>query len=360
MPTVRPEVLERIAVSTFIAVGVSVEEAQIVGRSLVKANLAGHDSHGVIRVSQYLSAIQKGEVVPGAPFEVVHQTPTTAVVDAHWGFGQVAATRAMEIAIAKAEACALGAVAVRRSYHVGRLSDYVEQAAARGLIGLMFLNSHGAAHRTAPWGGAQGRLSTNPIACALPTSGDPIVVDITTSAVAEGKVRVHYNARKPVPDGWLVDSEGHPTNDPAALYATPPGAILPLGGNLGYKGYGLSLMVDLLAGALSGAGCSGCGNTHIGNAFLILVLDLRAFCTREAFTACADGLLAWVKSARLAPGATEILAPGEIERRHACLRQQEGIPLDDETWRQLLQAAERAGLPAGQWQNSPAPSEARS
>ncbi|MBI3944459.1 MAG: Ldh family oxidoreductase [Armatimonadetes bacterium] len=344
MPVLRPEELERIAVGTFVAAGIPADEARIIGRSLVVANLAGHDSHGVIRVAQYLNAIEKGEVVPGAPFEVLRESPASAVVDAHWGFGQVAATRAAELAIAKAEKCSVAGVAVRCSYHVGRLSDYVELAAARGMVGLMFLNSHGAAHRATPWGGAQGRLSTNPIACALPTGADPIVVDITTSAVAEGKVRVHHNARKPVPDGWLIDAEGSPTNDPAALYATPPGAILPLGGNLGYKGFGLSLMVDLLAGALSDAGCSGCANARIGNAFLILVLDLRAFCGPAEFAAHADGLLAWVKSARLAPGAAEILAPGEIERRETRRRQQEGILVDDGTWGQLREAAARAGF----------------
>lgn len=345
MPVVRPDELRRIAEGTLAAAGAPADEARIVARSLVAANLAGHDSHGVLRLPQYLAAIEAGTVVPGAAVEVVRESPVAAVLDAHWAFGQVAATHAAEVAIAKAEAGSLAAVAVRRSAHVGRLADYVELVAAQGMVGLMFVNGHGGAHNTVPWGGADVRLCTNPLAYALPTGGDPIVLDISTSAVAEGKVRTYHIRGVPVPDGWLVDSEGNPTNDPGVLYAKPRGGILPMGGNVGYKGFGLSLMVDLLAGALSGAGCSGPDAERGGNAFLIIALDPGAFAGREQFAAEADALLAWVKSSRLAPGAEEIVAPGEIERRQAERRRREGIPVDEETWRQLLDAAARAGIP---------------
>ncbi|MGC9317770.1 MAG: Ldh family oxidoreductase [Armatimonadota bacterium] len=343
MPVVGPDELERIAEELLAAAGAPADEARIVAGSLVAANLAGHDSHGILRLPQYLAAMEAGGVTPGAPMEVVRETPAAAVLDANWGFGQVAAKRAAEMAIAKAEEGSLAAVAVRRSNHVGRLGEYVELIAARAMVGLMFVNGHGGAHNTVPWGGADRRLCTNPLACALPTSGDPIVLDISTSAVAEGKVRTYRIRGEPVPDDWIVDSEGRPSNDPGVLYASPPGGLLPMGGNVGYKGFGLSLMVDLLAGALSGAGCSGPEPERGGNAFLIMALDSGAFAGRERFATEADALLAWVKSSRLAPGAEEILAPGEIERRER-RRRREGIPVADETWQQLLDAAARAGI----------------
>lgn len=338
MAVVRADELEQVAREALSVAGAPAGEAAIVARSLVAANLAGHDSHGVLRLPQYLAAMGAGRIVPGAAIEIVHETPTTAVLDAHWGFGQVAAHRAAEIALAKAGASGLAAVAVRRSNHVGRLGEFVELIATRGMVGLMFVNGHGGAHNTVPWGGAEARLCTNPLACGLPTGGDPIVIDISTSAVAEGKVRTFRMRGAPVPEGWIVDSAGRPGTDPEVLYAQPPGALLPLGGNVGYKGFALGLMVDVLAGALSGAGCSGPHPERGGNAFTIMAIDPRAFGAEQRFTACTDGLVAWVKSARPAPGFDEVIAPGEIERRAAERRTREGIPLDDGLWAELLEA----------------------
>ena len=343
MPKLVPEVLERISNDLLIAAGVSPEEASVVTRNLVSANLAGHDSHGVMRLPQYIDAIDRGSIVPGAPIDVVTETPATAVLDAHWGFGQVAGLRATEIAIEKAQESHLAAVAVRRSKHVGGLGDYVEAVAATGMVGLMFVNAHGGrGGYMPPWGGADARLSTNPMAAGFPTGGEPIVLDISTTAVAEGKVRTYRIRGEEVPDGWLLDSEGRPTTDPNVLYEKPAGAIQPLGGNVGYKGFGLGLMVDLLAGGLSGAGTSGSGNGG-GNAFTIMAIDPEPFTGEDAFRCSADTLIAWVKSSRLAPGFDEILVPGEIERREAG-RRREGIPVDDDTWGQITAHAERLGV----------------
>ncbi len=343
MPSVAPDDLERITTALLVASGVPEDEAGIVAGNLVSSNLAGHDSHGVMRLPQYLVAIENGSINPGARVECVRETPTTAVLDANWGFGQVAAHHATEIAIEKAREYHLAAVAVRRSKHVGGLGSYVEAIAADGMIGLMFVNGHGGGSYMPPWGGAEARLCTNPLAAGFPTGDEPIVLDISTTAVAEGKVRTYRIRGEEVPDLWLVDSEGRPTNDPNVLYEKPSGAILPLGGNVGYKGFGLGMMVDLLAGGLSGAGTSGSGKGG-GNAFTIMAFDPGVFVGEDAFREDADALVSWVKSSRLAPDFDEILVPGEIERREAA-RRSAAIPVDAETWGQIVEAAERLHIP---------------
>ncbi len=292
-------------------------------------------------------AVERGWVVPGVGNETGRETATSAGGDGDWGFGQVAAKRASEVAMAKANDLALGAVAGRRCNHVGALADYVETIVAAGMIGLMFVNGHGGAHNTVPFGGADRRLCTNPMAAGFPTESEPIVLDISTAAVAEGKVRTYRIAGKPVPDDWIVDSEGRPTNDPNVLYTKPQGAVMPLGGNVGYKGFGLGMMVDLLAGGLSGAGASGPDPERGGNAFTVMALDPEAFVGEDAFRADASSLVEWVKSSRPAPGFDEVIVPGELEQRAMRQRTREGIPLPDETWQQIREAAEEHGVDVG-------------
>jgi uncharacterized oxidoreductase len=318
-----------------MAAGSPQEEAETVTRLLVEANMVGHDSHGVIRIPQYLTSINNGDVQVGARVEVVQETAVALVLDGHWGFGQVIAERAVRMGVGKAKAAGLAAVTIRNSNHIGRLGSYVEDIARQGLIGLLFANAHGAAPSVVPWGGRHGRLATNPLAAGIPrSSGEPIVLDMTTSIVAEGKVRVKRNRGEPVPEGWIVDPEGEPTTDAKAFYGPPRGSILPFGGSAGYKGYGLSVAVDLLAGALSGAGCTGT-STQIGNAVLMLILDVAAFVPAEDFDREVEEFSGWVKSSPPAAGFEEILFPGDIENRERERRGREGIFVEEETWRQI-------------------------
>jgi uncharacterized oxidoreductase len=344
MPDIPADRLQRICTDLLAAAGAPEGEAALVAAALVRANLAGRDSHGVMRLPQYLAGIDSGAIVPGAPIEAVRESPTTAVIDGNWGFGQVAAVRATEMAIAKASEYALAGVAGRRCNHVGALADYVEMIAAEGMVGLIFVNGHGGAHNTVPFGGADRRLCTNPMAAAFPTEADPIVLDISTAAVAEGKVRTYRIAGKPVPDHWIVDSEGRPTNDPNVLYEAPRGALRPLGGNVGYKGFGLGMMVDLLAGGLSGAGTSGPDAERGGNAFTVMAISPEAFAGEGEFRAEASSLVEWVKSSRPAPDFDEVLVPGEIEQRTMQQRSADGVPIPDETWDQIADAAEQRGV----------------
>jgi uncharacterized oxidoreductase len=344
MPIFKADYLQSLSSRIFQAAGASPSEGDRVAELLVEANLAGHDSHGVIRIPQYINSLKEGLIVPGAPIRVENETPATAVVDGNWGFGQVIATHAADLAISKARQHAVSTVTVYNCNHIGRLGSYGLQIARAGLIGLLTVNAHGGARSVAPFGGTARRLATNPIAIAAPSGADPIVLDITTSVVAEGKVRVKRNRGEQTPPGWIIDAEGAPTTDPNKFYGPPPGALLPFGGNAAHKGYGLSVIVDILSGALSRAGCSRPDATRIGNGVFILVLNPAAFTPLDLFKKQVDDFVAYLKSSPTAPGFTEILVPGEVEIREEKRRRAEGIFVEDETWRQITEVAQAHGV----------------
>ena len=201
-------------------------------------------------------------------------------------------------------------------------------------------NNHGASARVAPFGGTRARLATDPMAFGLPTDDPtaPMVIDIATSVVAEGKVRVARNAGRTVPDGWILDAEGQPSNEPAALYSDPPGALLPLGGNAGHKGFGLALVVEALAGALSPAGTTRPKPEHGGNSLFVMAIEPQRFVGRRAFVTSLGDLTHEVKRPPFREGTSEVLLPGELERRIRRERTN-AIPLDDDTWAQLKRVA---------------------
>jgi uncharacterized oxidoreductase len=345
MPTFTPEHLTDIASGVLASAGVPADEAQVIARSLVASNLLGHDSHGVLRLPQYLGMIRDGTVKPGAPVTVARETSCTAVVDGNYGFGQVVARRAVEIAIEKAATHGTSAVAVRHCSHVGRLGEYTAMAADHGMVGMAMINNHGGGLCMAPWGGISRRLSPNPLSFAIPTyEGDPIVLDMTSSVCAEGKLRVLRNQGRAVPEGWVIDAQGRTTTDPVDFYGPPQGALLPLGGPVGYKGFGLGLVMDILAGALSGAGCSGSSDAMGLQGAFLTVTDVASFTTPEEFRREVSGFIRYLKDSPRLPGAGEILIPGEPEFREQRRRLQEGIPIDAETWRQIGAAAQGVGL----------------
>ena len=353
MPVVDPNDLARYLTRVFEATGAPTGDAEAVANHLVDANLKGHDSHGSIRAAQYVAAVADGRIRPGEPIEVEQQSATTAVVNGNWNYGQVVARDAMALAIEKARAEGLGAVAGHRSAHIGRIGAYGEQAAAAGMVAIGYVNGHGGDGGVAPFGGIGRRLATNPLFVAGPT-GDPeapFVLDMATPVVAEGKVRVARNSGTELPPGWIIDQDGKPSTDPWDLYGGDPpgtkprGALLPLGGQAGHKGFGLSLAVDLLAGALTPAGPTGTGESGRGNGFFMLAIDPARFVGRGPFEGALSGLLDYVRQPPYAAGFDEILVPGEPERRRMAERRG-GIPLDDETWRQIEEAAASVGLGA--------------
>ena len=353
MPVFDVDQLKSIGKCIFQAVGSPQTEAEIVAGLLANANLIGHDSHGVIRIPQYLNLIETGQIILNNKIEILRQTKSSAVINGNWGFGQVIASQAMNLAIEKAQLSSVSTVTVQSCNHVGRLADYAQIAANQNLIAMLTVNNHGGGTRVAPWGGSEGRLSTNPICFAIPReSSEPILVDITTSVVAEGKVRVKRNRNEELPEGWIVDSNGNPTNNPNDLYESPMGAILPFGGKVGHKGFALSMVVDILSGALSGAGCSRESPEKLGNAIFMTLFDISSFVPIEEFYQDIDNFVDWIKSAKLAPGFTEITIPGEPEDRTKQKRQKEGIFIEENTWQQIEESAKKVGVDLRKFINS--------
>jgi uncharacterized oxidoreductase len=347
MPTLAPAALESFAAKLLAAGGASAEEAALVAASLVDANLKGYDSHGVMRIPYYVQAIKDGEVVPGQELTILDDGLSRVVADGNWGFGQVQAQRLIKLLAAKAHEVGLALGTMTHSGHIGRLGEYCEQTAAQGLVSMLMVNSHGAAVRVAPPGGKAPRLSTNPLAIGVPHGDAPLVLDFSTSATAEGKVRVKKIAGQPCPEGWLIDSEGRPTCDPNALYGNPPGAILPMGGAQAYKGFGLGLMIEILTGALSGGVCAKeVPYPKKGNCVFILLIDPARFGGIDHFQCEVSQLVEYVKSCPRIDGVSEIILPGDPERRLAAQRVESGIPLDAENWNALVKLGQQLGVAA--------------
>ncbi len=255
----------------FAAAGSHHHEAERIAHYLVEANLVGHDSHGVIQVPRYIDRVRAGTVVANQTVEIVSENEILTVLDGRLGFGQVIGEEAMRIALDKCAKFGLSLVALRNSGHLGRIGDWAEMAAREGKIAILFVNTNGGGILVAPHGGNERRLSADPIAAGVPVpDGPPILLDISTCVIAEGKVRVAANKGVRVPEGCLLDSQGQPTTDPKDFYASPPGVLLPLGG---HKGFALGVIVEVLAGALSGGSCSRPGAKLVCNNMLTIVID---------------------------------------------------------------------------------------
>jgi len=340
MPTLEASCLSDFVARLFEAAGTPEDIARLVANSLVASELAGHASHGVIRVRQYLEAITAGDINPAARPVITRETDTIAMVDARRGFGQLGAHFAMNVTIDKARSQGVAATGVFNCYHVGRLGEWVEMAARRSMIGLAFCNGGRPGGGVAPYGGAARALGTNPIAAAVPVADrPPVVIDFATSATAEGKLRVARNRGQRIPEGWILDAQGRPSTDPNDYYEG--GMLLPAAG---HKGYGLSLLVEFLGGVLTGRGCPALPDFLPGNGVLFLALSIEAFRPLEDFLKEGAALCDRIKAVPPAEGFDEVLLPGEPEYRTAERRRKEGIPVDEATWGWLTEAAAQLGV----------------
>ena len=350
MPVFTPEYLHRAAYHVFRAKGASEQEAETVANHQVKANLTGHDSHGVIHIPEYAERIDRGHIVPGAPFVVEKEAPCTAVINGNWGFGFVVTERAMRMAIEKAKVNGVAAITIHHQSHIGRLGDYPTMALQEGMIGLITADSGAGPKSVAPFGGMDRRLGTNPICIGVPSDLDgPVVMDMATSAVAAGKISLARSRGEQVPQGWIVDKEGLPTTDPHEYYAG--GAILPVGADQGHKGYGLSFMVEVFSALLTGLGFGIDPQARHNDGCFIGVFNVEHFRPLDQFKKEVAEFAQFIKSSPPAAGFTEVLYPGEIEHRTEQRRRAEGIFVEDGTWQQIsglmqtLGVANEVGLP---------------
>jgi uncharacterized oxidoreductase len=349
LPIITSTQLTRISRNLLKAAGASDEEAEVVTRFLVNANLAGVDSHGVIpNLAIYVQGIRSGAIKPGAKIEVRKDTPSTALVDGNWGFGQMICSRAMEIAVGKAKNTGVGAVGVFNCNHIGRLAEYAQMAVENGMVGFIAANCE---PYVAPYGGRTPVLGSNPLCYGIPAgNGKAIVVDYATGAAAEGKVRASLFKSERLPPGWIVDSHGRPSTNPADLYEPPlpperiklAGALLSFGG---YKGYGMGLVVDILAGILTGAGSSqDMTSGWLANGVFMTALKIDNFAPLNEFEERVAKLTKAIKNTPKAEGFEEILIPGEPETRERERRLKNGIPISDMAWQPLVEACKQYGL----------------
>ena len=331
MPIFTPEYLHKAAYNIYRAMGSSEDEAEIVATHQVKANLVGHDSHGVIHITEYVERINKGHIVPGAPFVVEREAPCTAVINGNWGFGFVVTERAMAMAIEKAKTHGVAAITIHYQSHIGRLGDYSTMALKEGMIGLITADSGAGPKSVVPFGGMARRLGTNPICIGMPSDLEgPVLLDMATSAVAAGKISLARSRGEQVPPGWIIDKEGNPTTDPNEYFSG--GAILPVGADQGHKGYGLSFMVEVFSGLLTGLGFGIDPQAKHNDGCFISVFNVEHFRSLTQFKAEVAEFVKFVKTSPPAAGFSEVLYPGEIEHNTEQRRRKEGIYVEDETW----------------------------
>jgi uncharacterized oxidoreductase len=339
MKTIAAANLVAIVAAIMEAGGSGEGEAQAIAQRLVDSNLVGHDSHGVLRVGKYLEWVRAGWLKPNAAPSIVFDSDALAIIDGNRGFGQVVGEFATRFGVAKAAKTGIAMIGLRNCGHLGRLGDWAEIAAAAGQVSLHFLNTSGAM-RVAPFGGGDRRLSTNPLAVGVPQEGaEPVILDITTSTVAEGKLMVALNKGEQVPPGWIVDKHGRPTVEPKDFY--DGGALLTIGA---HKGSGLSIITDLLAGAVTTGRSSDPDDDVLRNNMLSIFIDPAVYDSEGTVLAEARRFVDFVKASPPVKPGEPVLAPGDVERRTRAARLATGVPIDDKTWSDLLAAGAAVGI----------------
>jgi LDH2 family malate/lactate/ureidoglycolate dehydrogenase len=331
MPTVTADRLTQIGTALLQAAGATDDEARAVAIGCVDANLAGHDSHGVIAIPTYIDRIKAGHIMPGAPWTIVQESPTTTVIDGHWGFGFHVNAKAMALTIEKARTANVAACTVFRQSHVGRLAAYPLMAMRQGMIAIATADSGRSPKHVAPFGGREARLGTNPLAIAVPSDLEaPFYLDMATSAVAAGKIQLAVARGEQIPQGWIIDAEGRHTTDPTQY--RKGGALLPLGGSEGYKGSGLAAMVEVLCGLLTGLGFGVEPTGRHNDGVFMAVFNVAAFRPLQQFKREVAEFAHYLKSTPPSDGSSGVFYPGELESIHAQQRRRDGIAIENATW----------------------------
>lgn len=332
MPTLPVDQLHQTATAAFLNAGVPPQETRLVVDLLIKANLAGHDSHGVVRIPSYAAAIERGQIRPGAAIEVIDETPTSVRLNGNANFGQVVLTRAAERALEKSAHTPISLVTATHYSHCGQLGSYAQILSEQNRIGLVLLGKQRGA--VVPTGGRQGRLYQNTLALALPTrNAFPLILDMATSIAPFGKILVQRARNEPCPEGWLIDADGNPSTNPHLDFSSGEGGMLPLGAPLvGQKGSGLSFILGILTTALSGAGRDREGT-------LIIAINPTTYAPIDHFLDEVEHYIDYLHATPPAPGCDQVLAPGERSHRETQRRLQEGIYVEPKTWQQIQDLA---------------------
>ncbi|MDP4023829.1 Ldh family oxidoreductase [Methylobacterium sp. NEAU 140] len=341
--TIDPERLLAFATAVYVRCGMPEADARLSADTLVQADLWGHQSHGVMRLSWYVARLRSGVCAAVAEPETVVDAGAVAVIDGRDAMGQVLTARAMDEAVTRARAHGIGAVALRNSGHFGTAMYYTRMAARAGCVGFLSTN---ASPSMAPWGGREKVVGNNPWSWAAPAGRHaPMVLDIANTGVARGKIYLARQKGLPIPEGWALDAAGAPTTDPAAAIE---GIVLPMAG---HKGYAIAVMMDMLSGVLAGS-ASGTGvagpyqaERRSGAGQFLLALDIARFQPPEDFAARMEALITELKGVPLAQGFDEVFYPGEIEARAEARHRAEGLVLPEDTLADLGRLAEETGVP---------------
>jgi LDH2 family malate/lactate/ureidoglycolate dehydrogenase len=338
MPNFQAARLRRIAAELLKRAGATAEEAEVVAESLIEADLHGYETHGLMRLGQYLQRIRDREIKLGAKPVVMRETPTTVLLDGRWGFGQVTAREAMSIAISKAETHSIGLAAAYNCNHLGRLGEYASLSLTKDMIGFAVCNDYPG---VAPYGSIDPLMGTNPLAIAIPAgSSKAIILDMATSAVSGGRVRLAKLKGERIPLGWIIDKQGKPSTDPADLHGATGviGALLPFGG---YKGSGLGIIIEILAGALAGSGCS---FENKGSGLVVGAVKIETFSPIDVFKASVDRFTEKIKRSRKGSGFEKVFLPGERAQKLREQRLRKGIPIQEGVWEAVKAKAEEFGV----------------
>jgi uncharacterized oxidoreductase len=336
--------LTRAIVAVLAAAGSAQGEADHVARSLVEANLRGHDSHGIGMIPRYVGAVLDGGLRPNQSLTRTFDVITMLGFDGNRGYGQVLGDAAMQAAIGRARELGTCVLSLANTHHLGRIGQYAELAIAAGFVSINFVNVL-SMPVVAPWGGSDARYGTNPVCIGVPLPGrEPFVFDAATTAVAQGKLRVAHNRREEVKPGLVLDDRGWPSTDPRYAVVQPRGAMMPFGE---HKGFGLAVACELLAGALTASGAENGrsrGDSRVTNGMLSIVIDPARMGERDAFAEQVRGYLEWMQGSPVREGFDRVRIAGDPEREARAQRLAHGIPVDPTTWDEIGAAAEKAGL----------------
>ena len=330
----------------FQAVGSNDAEAEVVAQRLVNANLSGHDSHGVIRIPTYINWIREDKTLLNQTIDIETDNGSMVVVDGKFGLGQSIGQQAMQLGIERAGEHGVAVIALKDSAHLGRIGDWPEMCAEAGMVSVHFVNTSGMGNLVAPYGAIERRLSANPFAAGVPTQSEfPLILDMSACTIAEGKIRVALHAGKQVPEGCIIDSEGKPTTDPKTFYGPPAGSILPIAG---HKGYALSMIIEMMAGALTGGSCTNPERANrLSNGMLSIIMDRSKLQTEDYFYNEVERYCNYVRSAKLMDENNKILMPGEIEHNTRATRRVEGIELSQTTIEMIQGTCNTLGVESG-------------